>query len=149
MLQKAVRKGEQGLCARGCSHASHWRMLPAGHVFTQHFRLIQDMAARSRATFPTGDSFTPRFVRTNKGSPNSVSSALTWWLTADWVKFRRSAALVKLMFPPQPGMFEVARVPSRIPTIVSVINEGNDRQYNNELAMGTGISVRYVWWRFC
>jgi hypothetical protein len=31
----------------------------------------------------------------NRGSPRSVSSALIWWLTADCVRWSRSAARVK------------------------------------------------------
>jgi hypothetical protein len=45
-------------------------------------------------------------------------------------------------------MFGVAKVPYSMPVRVTVISEANDRQYNNELATGTEISVEYLCWRF-
>src|SRR5258706_12958136 len=52
--------------------------------------------ACSSTACPTWESFTPRLARMKIGSPSSISSDLIWWLTADWVRFSRSAARVKL-----------------------------------------------------
>jgi hypothetical protein len=49
----------------------------------------------AQASFPASERRTPPLALMNSGSPSSVSSALIWWLTADCVRFKRSAARVK------------------------------------------------------
>ena len=50
----------------------------------------------SRSWRPTGVSTTARVRRSNSVTPSCSSSSLTWWLTADGVRDRRSAASLKL-----------------------------------------------------